>query len=132
AASRLPAERIRSILKLCSNLKISLKIIPASFTQSDERITAAMLADLSPEDLLPRDQVSFDPEEIRRLVAGRRILVTGAAGSIGSEIARQVAAGGVGQLVLVDINENDLYLLSRRLRDRHPDLDLRLEIGDIR
>ena len=132
AIPRLAAERIRYILRLCSELKVSFKIIPASFSYLDEKVASAMLHDLSPEDLLPRDQVKFDVEEIQSLVGGRCILVTGGGGSIGGEIARQVARYGAAKLVLVDMNENSLYLLARRLRQEYPKLALHTEIADIR
>jgi FlaA1/EpsC-like NDP-sugar epimerase len=132
AAPRMSASRIRTILSLCADKKAAFKIIPASFAIMDERITAAMLHDLSPEDLLPRDPVAFDVEEVHQLVRGRRVLVTGAGGSIGGEIARQVAAHEPSQLVLVDINENELYLLARRLQEKYPGLPVRAEVADIR
>jgi FlaA1/EpsC-like NDP-sugar epimerase len=132
AIAALPAERIRHILSLCARQKASFKIIPASFAFLDGRISAAMLHDLSPEDLLPRDQVVFDANEIRGLVDKRRILITGAAGSIGGEIARQVAEHGARMLVLVDVNENDLYLGARELKRRHPEVAIHAEVADIR
>lgn len=132
AIPRLSAERIQTILRLCSSLKVHFKIIPVSFTYLNERITASMLHDLSPEDLLPRDPNVFDPEEIRSLVSGKRILVTGAAGSIGGEIARQVSSYGCESLVLVDINENNLYFLYRELREKRPDLKVYAEVADVR
>ena len=132
AIPRLSADRIRYILRLCSTLKVSFKIIPASFSYLDEKVASAMLHDLSPEDLLPRDQVQFDADEIQSLVGGRCVLVTGGGGSIGGEIARQVARYGARRLVLVDMNENTLYLLARRLRQEHPQLELHTEIADIR
>jgi FlaA1/EpsC-like NDP-sugar epimerase len=91
-----------------------------------------MLHDLSPEDLLPRDAVAFDQSEIRSLVAARRILVTGAGGSIGGEIARQVAAHSPDRLILLDLNENELYLLARRLQSAHPMLRVETQVADIR
>jgi FlaA1/EpsC-like NDP-sugar epimerase len=132
AIPRLSADRIRCILGLCKHQSVGFKIIPASFAYLDQKVTAAMLHDLSPEDLLPRDAIAFDQEEIHRLVVGRRILVTGGAGSIGSEIARQVAGHSPASLVLVDINENELYFLVRQLRDRHPSLQVRSVVADIR
>jgi FlaA1/EpsC-like NDP-sugar epimerase len=132
AIPRLSAERIQTILRLCSSLKVHFKIIPVSFAYLNDRITASMLHDLSPEDLLPRDPNVFDAEEIQRLVSGKRILVTGAAGSIGGEIARQVSSYGCETLVLVDINENDLYFLYRELRGRRPDLKVTAEVADVR
>jgi FlaA1/EpsC-like NDP-sugar epimerase len=132
AIPRLSADRIRFILRLCSALKVSFKIIPASFSYLDEKVASAMLHDLSPEDLLPRDQVQFDAGEIQSLVGGRCVLVTGGGGSIGGEIARQVARYGARKLVLVDMNENSLYLLARRLRQEYAQLELHTEIADIR
>jgi FlaA1/EpsC-like NDP-sugar epimerase/UDP-N-acetylmuramyl pentapeptide phosphotransferase/UDP-N-acetylglucosamine-1-phosphate transferase len=132
AIPRLQAERIRTILQLCSTSKVQFKIIPVSFSYLHDRITASMLHDLSPEDLLPRDATAFDPAEVQGLVSGRRLLVTGAAGSIGGEIARQVSAFGPESLVLVDINENDLYFLYRSLSEKHPGLKVFAEVADIR
>ncbi len=128
----LPAERIRRILALCASQRASFKIIPASFARLEGRLSAAMLHDLAPEDLLPRDQVVFDEHEIRGLVEGRRIFITGAAGSIGGEMARQAARYGARELVLVDVNENELYLRARELADRYPGLALHAEVADIR
>ncbi|HET8724075.1 MAG TPA: nucleoside-diphosphate sugar epimerase/dehydratase [Anaeromyxobacteraceae bacterium] len=132
AIMNLPAERLRRILALCSGSKAKFKIIPASFTQMDDKLSAAMLHDLSPEDLLPRGQVDFNRSEIEERIRGRRVLITGAAGSIGSEIARQVAALGCAKLVLVDVNENGLYLNTRALQAEHPDLVVRAEVADVR
>jgi FlaA1/EpsC-like NDP-sugar epimerase len=128
----MPAERLRHMLALCSGSKAKFKIIPASFTQMDDKISAAMLHDLSPEDLLPRVQVDFDQGEIRSKIRGRRVLITGGAGSIGSEIARQVAQHECAKLVLVDVNENDLYLGARRLQAEYPELIVRAEVADVR
>ncbi|WP_321546842.1 nucleoside-diphosphate sugar epimerase/dehydratase [Hyalangium rubrum] len=132
AIPRLSPDRIRSILGLCKHQSVSFKIIPASFAYLDQKITAAMLHDLSPEDLLPRDAISFDREEVHRLIVGRRILITGAAGSIGSEIARQVAGHAPASLALLDINENELYFLVRHLQERYPQLPVSSIVADIR
>ncbi len=132
AIPRLSPDRIRWILRLCSTLKLSFKIIPASFAVLDQKISAAMLHELTPEDLLPRDQVTFDPSEIHKQIKGRRVLVTGAGGSIGGEIARQVASHEPSQLVLVDLNENELYFLARRLQELYPQMELHSVVADIR
>jgi FlaA1/EpsC-like NDP-sugar epimerase len=132
AIQRLPSERIRAILDLCSSSRASFKAIPASFARLDERISAAMLHDLSPDDLLPRDPVAFDYQEIRGLVQGRRVLVTGAGGTIGGEICQQLACHGVAQLVMVDMNENELYLRARRLHQECSSVRLYSEVADIR
>jgi FlaA1/EpsC-like NDP-sugar epimerase len=128
----LSAARMREILAGCADLKLKYKILPVSFAYLHDRIGPAMLADLAPEDLLSRQQTGFDPAELRRRVEGRRILVTGAAGSIGSEVCRQLAGFGASEIVLVDMNENDLYFLYRSLGARYPGLTVRPEVGDIR
>jgi FlaA1/EpsC-like NDP-sugar epimerase len=128
----LPQQRIRAILKLCSHLILHYKIIPGSLAHTEKRLSAAMLNDLGPDDLLPRDPVSFDVAEIRNHVQGRRVLVTGAGGSIGSEIARQIAVHDPERLVLLDINENELYLLSRSLYAKHPHLRIYPVVANIR
>jgi FlaA1/EpsC-like NDP-sugar epimerase len=132
AITRLSSHRIREILDVCASSKASFKIVPASFAVLDERLSAAMLHDLSPEDLLSRECVDFDYSEIADLVAGRRALVTGAGGSIGSEICRQLARHGVASLVLVDMNENEMYLLARQLQEQHPHVRVRAEVADVR
>jgi FlaA1/EpsC-like NDP-sugar epimerase len=132
AIPSLAGERVREILRLCSRHKTSFKIIPSSFSFLNRRVTAAMLQNLSPEDLLPRREVAFSQPEIRSIVHGRRILVTGGAGTIGSEIVRQVVALDAALVVLVDINENELYLGYRRLKAANPKADVRVEVADIR
>jgi FlaA1/EpsC-like NDP-sugar epimerase len=132
AIPNLPSEQVRAILKVCASSKASFKTIPASYAYLDQRISAAMLHDLSPDDLLGRDPIAFDVEEIRRLVQGRNVLVTGAGGTIGGEICQQLAHHGVSRLVMVDMNENELYLRLRSLQVECPSVDLRAEVADIR
>jgi FlaA1/EpsC-like NDP-sugar epimerase len=132
AIPRLAPERMRQVLDACADLRLSYKIVPVSFAYLNDRLSAAALQDLAAEDLLRRNPVRFEPDAIRPHVEGRRILVTGAAGSIGSEICRQVAAAGPARLVLADINENGLYLLYRHLRRLHPALPVEVEVVDIR
>jgi FlaA1/EpsC-like NDP-sugar epimerase len=128
----LSAARMREILAGCADLKLKYKILPVSFAYLHDRIGPAMLADLAPEDLLSRQQADFDPAELRTRVESRRILVTGAGGSIGSEICRQLADLGASEIVLLDMNENELYFLYRSLEARYPKLVVRPEVGDIR
>ncbi len=132
AIPTLPATRVREILAMCASCKASFKIIPASYAFLDERISAALLHDLSPDDLLSRDPIAFDDEEIRGLVQGRRALVTGAGGTIGGEICRHLARHGVAELVMVDMNENEMYLGARRLQDECPAVRIETEVADIR
>jgi FlaA1/EpsC-like NDP-sugar epimerase len=132
AIPRLPGARVREILAACARFKLTYKILPVSFAYLNDRVSVSMLQDLDADDLLPRDQVRFEPREIEELVAGRRILVTGAAGSIGSEICRQAAELKPALLVLVDTDENALYLQYRELQARFPSLSIAPEVADVR
>ena len=127
--SRSSRPRIREILSVCADLKLRFKILPVSFIDLSRQQAATLMTDLTPEDLLPRDPVVFD--DTPRL-DGRTVLVTGAAGSIGSEICSQLLHWGVETLVLVDMNENDMYMLKHRLDRDYPNRRVLLEIGDIR
>ena len=131
AIPRFSAAQVREILSLCAGLKVRIKILPVSYVYFQDRGVARMLQDLSPEDLLPRKPVEFGDNE-RAAIRGRRVLVTGAAGSIGSEVCRQLLAAEAGELVAVDLNENNLYLLEQRLRQQHPGMRLVPQNADIR
>ena len=132
AIPRMPAARLREILAACAHLKLSYKILPVSFAYLNDRADLKALSDLSPDHLLPRHEVRFDDEELDGLVRARRILVTGAAGSIGSEACRQIAAHAPARLVLADIDENNLYFLYRHLRHLYPALAVEAQVVDIR
>jgi FlaA1/EpsC-like NDP-sugar epimerase len=132
AIPRLPAPRLRRLLSACAGAKLHYKILPVSFEYLNDRVSTSMLQDLAPEDLLPRHQVAFDGADVKARVVGRRMLVTGAGGSIGREICRQLAAAAPEQLVLVDTNENSLYLLYRDLERRFPHVSLTPEVADVR
>ncbi|HRC84760.1 MAG TPA: nucleoside-diphosphate sugar epimerase/dehydratase [Thermoanaerobaculia bacterium] len=132
AIPRLPAARIREILSLCADQRLAIKILPVSYLDMGETVTSSMLQDLSPEDLLPREPVELATADRAEQVAGRSALVTGGAGSIGSEIARQLLAAGASRVVLADLNENGLYLLARRLGREFPDAEVSAQVADIR
>jgi FlaA1/EpsC-like NDP-sugar epimerase len=131
AIPRPAAASIRKIISVCASCRVQFKILPACSSLA-EPVSAAMLDDLAPDDLLPRPPVEFDRGGLRRLVAGRRAMVTGAGGSIGGEICRQLVHYGVRQLVMVDMNENELYLRARRLAEEQPNVDVRAEVADLR
>jgi O-antigen biosynthesis protein WbqV len=92
----------------------------------------ASLREISLEELLSRAPVRLDPEPVRALVAGRRVLVTGAGGSIGSELARQIAASGPAQLTLLDAAEANLFHIDRELGEAWPQLPRRDVLCDVR
>lgn len=90
------------------------------------------LQPVKPQDLLARPIRYLEDEPVRALFAGKRVFVTGAGGTIGSELAQQCAAMGVTQLTLYDASEYNLYAIDLTLREKFPELDLYTQIGDVR
>ncbi len=132
AIPRLPGRRIREILSLCADLKLRFKILPVSFLYFQDRGAGAAMQDLVPDDLLPREPVAFAETHAPGPMGQRTALVTGAAGSIGAEITEQLLRAGLGRLVMVDLNENGLYLNQRSLARRYPCARVEIEVADIR
>ncbi|MEM8617344.1 MAG: nucleoside-diphosphate sugar epimerase/dehydratase [Pseudomonadota bacterium] len=90
------------------------------------------LQPVRPADLLARDMRTLDEAPVRNLLSGKRVFVTGAGGTIGSELALQVAAMGAAQITLYDASEFNLYAIDLTLRERYPDLEIYTQIGDVR
>ncbi len=125
------AEQRRRILTFCRAARVPVKSIPPLQDILTGRLAVGHLQEVEPEDLLGREPVRFDAGLVREQVAGRTVLVTGAAGSIGSEICRQLAPLGPGRLVLLDQAESNLYFLCMELRRAHPDLALEAVVGSV-
>jgi len=120
--------QMQRILDICRETGIRLKRIP---TEGDIiRLTQIRRVEL--EDLLERQPIRLEQERIRADLAGKRILVTGAGGSIGSELVRQVAAYQPERMVLLDWSENSLFFLERELLDHFPDAAFDLVVADIK
>jgi FlaA1/EpsC-like NDP-sugar epimerase len=100
---------VRDVAARCEEAGVSLRVLPSVREIVDGRVTARDLRDLRIEDLLGRQQVRSDLEAVRALLRGRRVLITGAGGSIGSEIARQVAGFEPSLLLLLDNDETHLH-----------------------
>lgn len=120
------------VLKLCRETGLPLKTIPDIWQvlQSSEAVTRIL--DFSLDDLLNRRVVRSDVPEIHRLLAGRTVLVTGAAGSIGAELCRQVLDQRAGSLICLDKDENGLFRLEQELRRTHPEAAFSIFLGDIK
>jgi FlaA1/EpsC-like NDP-sugar epimerase len=100
---------IRDVALLCEEAQVALRVLPSVREIVNGHVSARDIRDLRIEDLLGREQVETDMEAVRRMLGGRRVLITGAGGSIGSEIARQVGALGPSALVLADHDETHLH-----------------------
>ena len=111
-----PGEKIRDIISSCAELHVRIKTVPALTELLSEKPSHLEIRDIDPGDLLGREQVEVDETEISRFIAGKRVLVTGAAGSIGSELCRQILRFGPNRLLALDISENGLYYLENELK----------------
>ena len=124
-------EQIRDILNICQATTCELKNLPAVYGFADD-VTAKSLKDVAVEDLLGRDPVKVNMEDIYRFITGKTILVTGGGGSIGSELCRQIAQHNPKKLIVFDIYENNAHAIGLELKDTYPDLDLEVLIGSVR
>lgn len=132
AIPKLSARRIREILSLCSTLKLRFKILPPTYRNLPSSRAPRTLQDLTPGDLLEREEVAFSHDGSVDFGAERPQIVAGAAGSIGGELCLQLLTLGCRHLVMLDINESGLYLLKRRLERDFPDRWISAELADIR
>ena len=126
-----PADK-KAILDICKETGCEIKILPDIYRLEDSKISVGALADVRIEDLLGRDPIKTNMDEIFDLLRDKVILVTGGGGSIGSELCRQIAAHEPKQLVIFDIYENNAYDIEQELREEYPDLNLTVLIGSVR
>src|SRR5436309_2334310 len=132
-AQGLDGAEVRQLLDRADALAIPLARLPrlTEFQQTRADVPRT-IEPIALEDLLGRPQAVLDREAMARLIGGRRILVTGAGGTIGSELARQLAALGPARLILVDNGEFQLYTINSELGERYPELAIRPILGDVR
>ena len=126
------AERRKAILDICKETGCELKMLPGISQILNGQATLAQLRDVSVEELLGREPVKTDMTEIAQYINGKIVMVTGGGGSIGSELARQIASYGPRCLILFDIYENNVYSIQQELKWHYPDLILEVIIGSVR
>ncbi len=126
------AEQIQHIVRWCDKSGAPYRILPRIHEMMSDRISTSDLRKVEIDDLLGRKQVSLDWSVIRDELEGRRILVTGGGGSIGSELCRQIARLAPEQLVILDQSEFNLYMITLELGARYPELAIEPRLLDVR
>ena len=121
------------ILNICKETGARLRTLPGLFQLANGDVSISKLKDVELVDLLGRDTITIDNEEVFKMLTGKTILVTGGGGSIGSELCRQIAAHKPKQLIIFDIYENNAYDIQQELvRKYHSELNLVTLIGSVR
>ena len=126
------AEERRDILNICKETDCELKNLPGMFQLVLGEVSVSKMRDVSVEDLLGREPIKANMEEVFRFISGKTVLVTGGGGSIGSELCRQIAAHSPKMLIIFDIYENNAYDIQLELKEKYPDLNLEVLIGSVR
>lgn len=123
---------VREIVQDCKATNCSVQTVPGIYELIDGKVSLQQLRNVDLEDLLRREPVHLDLDEIASYIKGKRVLVTGAGGSIGSELCRQVARMNPTSLTLLGKGENSIYEIERELRETYPTLAIRPVIADVR
>lgn len=126
-----PAQRRRA-LDLAAGTRLPVLTVPSAEELREGRTRVERLRDIEPEDLLGREPVQLDASGIGQVLGGKVVMVTGAGGSIGSELCRQVAQHRPGRLVLYELSEFNLYTIEQELAAEHPALEVVPLIGDVK
>ncbi len=124
--------QMRESLANCRAARIPCKTVPGIDELLSGRVLYTQVRNPAVQDLLGRQQVRLDEAQVQASIAGRSVMVTGAAGSIGSEICRQVARFQPARLIAFDQAESDLFRIQNEIRDKYPELELVTALGNIR
>ncbi|GAA0083811.1 nucleoside-diphosphate sugar epimerase/dehydratase [Clostridium sp. CTA-7] len=125
-------ENKRQILEICKKTNCKVKIIPGIYEIISGEATVSKIKDVELEDLLGRDPVVLDNKGISNYLNNKVVLVTGAGGSIGSELCRQISQFGPKLLILFDIYENTVYDIQNELNSNYESLNIKVLIGSVR
>lgn len=126
------AQEKRDILNICKETGCELKNLPGVYQFLTGEIKVSALRDVAVEELLGRDPIKVNMEEIHEFINGKTVMVTGGGGSIGSGLCRQIASYNPKQLIVFDIYENNAYDIQQELKKKYPKLDLVVRVGSIR
>jgi len=126
------AQARKEILDICATTGCEVQTLPGIYQMVNGEVSVSKLRKVDPQDLLGREPIQVNMEEILTYVSGKVVLVTGGGGSIGSELCRQIARANPKQLIILDIYENNAYDIQMELRHNHPELNLEVLIGSVR
>lgn len=126
------AQDRKEILEICSKTKCKVEIIPGLYQMVSGQFTSGKRRNVELQDLLGRDPVKVNLDEIFAYISGKVVMVTGGGGSIGSELCRQIAMSAPKQLIIFDIYENSAYDIQMELKRKYPYLNLEVLIGSVR
>ena len=124
--------QLRELLDICKSTSAKLRSLPGVYQLVNGEVNVSKLRDVEVEDLLGRDPIEVNLDQISEYVRGKTVLVTGGGGSIGSELCRQLAEHSPKRLIIVDIYENNAYDIQQELAVKYPDLDLVVLIASVR
>lgn len=125
-------KEVKKILEICKETKCKLKILPGIYQLLNGEVNVSKLRDVQIEDLLGRESIHVNLDEIMGYVSNQVVLVTGGGGSIGSELCRQIASHNPKLLIIFDIYENNAYALQQELKTNCPKLNFVTLIGSVR
>ena len=126
------AKALADIYRRCGKTGVEVKTMPGYSQLLTGEISATRLRSVDVNDLLGREEIHVNMDEIQECISGKVVLVTGGGGSIGSELCRQIASYRPDQLIIFDIYENNAYDIEQELRRTHPELNLLTLIGSVR
>ena len=124
-------EQIRRIIKLCKSTGKNYKIVPSLTELLDKEVSLSAIRDVSYVDLLGREEVKLDKNSIENLLKGKRVLITGAGGSIGSELVRQCLVFNPAELICIDNSEENLFNISSEMEQIKTRAVIKSILGDI-
>ncbi|SDO06046.1 nucleoside-diphosphate sugar epimerase/dehydratase [Alkalicoccus daliensis] len=131
AIPSLSKKNLNKIFEQCAETKVRTQIMPSIEDIMSGRVNVTAMRDVQVEDLLGRDPVELETEKIERKLSGKTVLVTGAGGSIGSEVCRQIARYSPERLILLGHGENSIYTIEMELKMKFPEIILEAEIADV-
>ncbi len=132
AMPSVPYKVRRRVVEICKRARVSVLTVPSLDNVAGGKLAAPKIRKVAVEDLMKREPVTLDESGLHELLTGKVVLVTGAGGSIGSELCRQIAHFQPSMLVLFEMNEYAMYRVDGELREAYPELPLASVVGDVK